>query len=39
MVNGFELKMMVESIAIEIIFKTWGPFSYQISLSEIGCAD
>ena len=29
--NGFEMKIMVKSHAIEIIFKSWGPFSiYQL---------
>ena len=31
MVNGFEIKVIVKSGAIEIIFKSWGPFRiYQL---------
>ena len=28
MVNGFDIKMIVKSYAIEIIFKSWDTFGY-----------
>ena len=29
--NGFDVKMMVKSHAIEIVFKSWGPYRiYQL---------
>ena len=31
MVTGFEIKMMVKRIVIEIVFKSWGPIRiYQL---------
>ena len=31
--NGFEMKIMVKSHAIEMIFKSWGPFSISNIIS------
>ena len=34
MVTGFDIKMVVKSDAIKIVFKSWGPFKiYQLIIT------
>ena len=38
MLNGFEIKKIVKSGAIEIVFKSWGPFRFYQLISSANLA-